>query len=305
MPRQSHLHRPTADLRALPERPDLRHLKLEAKRRFADGEFKSLQQSQTAIAREHGVASWTQLKGLVEDRSRGPVIPACSFCGRGATEVGHLIAGPEVWICDTCVTTCYGILQDIDHRRPQAGTAHPAAVTVNEAQDDDPAGTASAPSIDATMMTIAHLQQLALAGRRREAQAGFTMLWQELEQSGDHLARVYLAHYTADLQDDAFEEVTWDMRALSAADSAERTMEGRERVRGLRASLHLNAARGLHRLGRQAQAQEQLALAEASQSSLSETGYGFQVRSEIARARQDLATIAGVRIPSPTEPGRR
>jgi CubicO group peptidase (beta-lactamase class C family) len=51
--------------RSLPGRPSLRHLKLEAKRRVADGEFPSLHEAQVAIAREHGLPSWASLKQLV------------------------------------------------------------------------------------------------------------------------------------------------------------------------------------------------------------------------------------------------
>jgi len=48
--------------RTLPARPSLRHLKLEAKRRPAAGEFGTLHDAQTAIAREHGLSSWARLK---------------------------------------------------------------------------------------------------------------------------------------------------------------------------------------------------------------------------------------------------
>jgi CubicO group peptidase (beta-lactamase class C family) len=51
--------------RSLPTRPSLRHLKLEAKRRLAAGEFPSLHQAQTAIAWEHGLPSWAILKHRV------------------------------------------------------------------------------------------------------------------------------------------------------------------------------------------------------------------------------------------------
>jgi len=55
--------------RALPDRPSLRFLKLEAKRRLAAGEFATLDQAQLAIAREHGLASWTALKQHIETAS--------------------------------------------------------------------------------------------------------------------------------------------------------------------------------------------------------------------------------------------
>ncbi|HJP77922.1 MAG TPA: serine hydrolase domain-containing protein [Pseudonocardiaceae bacterium] len=60
--------------RALPNTPNLRFLKLEAKRRLAAGEFTSLHDAQLSIAREHGFSSWTALKLAVE----GEPTPALS-----------------------------------------------------------------------------------------------------------------------------------------------------------------------------------------------------------------------------------
>jgi CubicO group peptidase (beta-lactamase class C family) len=54
--------------RSFPSRPSLRYLKLEAKRRLAAGEFPTLNDAQAAIAREHGLPSWTALKQLVYDQ---------------------------------------------------------------------------------------------------------------------------------------------------------------------------------------------------------------------------------------------
>ena len=51
--------------RSLPSRPNLRYLKLEAKRRLAAGEFATLHDAQLAIAREHGQPSWAALKELI------------------------------------------------------------------------------------------------------------------------------------------------------------------------------------------------------------------------------------------------
>ena len=53
--------------RSLPGRPNLRYLKLEAKRRLAAGEFPSLHEAQAAIAREHGLPSWAALKQQICD----------------------------------------------------------------------------------------------------------------------------------------------------------------------------------------------------------------------------------------------
>jgi CubicO group peptidase (beta-lactamase class C family) len=54
-------------IRLFPRQPNLRHLKLEAKRRLAAGEFATLHDAQLAIAREHRLSSWTVLKQLVEN----------------------------------------------------------------------------------------------------------------------------------------------------------------------------------------------------------------------------------------------
>jgi CubicO group peptidase (beta-lactamase class C family) len=54
--------------RILPDRPSLRYLKLEAKRRLAAGEFPTLHEAQFALAREYGQPSWTRLRHFVADR---------------------------------------------------------------------------------------------------------------------------------------------------------------------------------------------------------------------------------------------
>ena len=59
--------------RALPDQPNLRYLKVEAKRRLAAGEFASLHDAQLTIAREHGMSSWTALKTAIDGRS-APVV---------------------------------------------------------------------------------------------------------------------------------------------------------------------------------------------------------------------------------------
>ena len=36
----------------------------------------------------------------------------CSFCGKSETEVEKLVAGPRVYICDSCVTIASKIISD-------------------------------------------------------------------------------------------------------------------------------------------------------------------------------------------------
>ncbi|GLZ31241.1 hypothetical protein Lesp02_34290 [Lentzea sp. NBRC 105346] len=63
----------SAQSRQFPDRPSLRHLKVEAKRRLAAGEFDTLHDTQLAIAREHGFPSWTALKEHVEGHALAQV----------------------------------------------------------------------------------------------------------------------------------------------------------------------------------------------------------------------------------------
>lgn len=40
-----------------------------------------------------------------------PVLAACSFCLKPNTEVGTLVAGPGVFICDGCVALCAQVIE--------------------------------------------------------------------------------------------------------------------------------------------------------------------------------------------------
>lgn len=42
---------------------------------------------------------------------------SCSFCGAGTAEVNHLITGPGVWICDSCVRACYEIIEGLAEQK--------------------------------------------------------------------------------------------------------------------------------------------------------------------------------------------
>ncbi len=37
----------------------------------------------------------------------------CSFCGKDASQVGRLLAGPKVHICDACIGVCVKILDAV------------------------------------------------------------------------------------------------------------------------------------------------------------------------------------------------
>ncbi|SMN14228.1 ATP-dependent Clp protease ATP-binding subunit ClpX [uncultured Candidatus Thioglobus sp.] len=36
----------------------------------------------------------------------------CSFCGKAKSEVDRLVAGPSVYICNECIESCYGLLEE-------------------------------------------------------------------------------------------------------------------------------------------------------------------------------------------------
>jgi len=63
---------------------------------------------------------------------------ACSFCAKPAPEVGKLIAGPGIYICDECVRLCNEILDSAAGRpgaEPDAGP--PAELTYWQAMTDE------------------------------------------------------------------------------------------------------------------------------------------------------------------------
>ncbi|MFI8456417.1 hypothetical protein [Kitasatospora sp. NPDC085464] len=128
-------------------------------------------------------------------------------------------------------------------------------------------------------------------GRTAEARAGFEALWDELGEQ-DVFHRCVLAHYLADLQDDARAELDWDRRALAAADSltAERaqTYEPALQVRAFYPSLHLNLASDHLKLGEADLAREQLERAVRSLDALPEDVYSAGIRAAVDELRQRL-----------------
>jgi CubicO group peptidase (beta-lactamase class C family) len=76
--------------RALPRRPNLRFLKIEAKRRLSAGEFATLHDAQLAVAREHGLSSWTALKRLIDGtRPESRVLPHLTWIITRFAEAGQ------------------------------------------------------------------------------------------------------------------------------------------------------------------------------------------------------------------------
>lgn len=104
----------------------------------AAGPNSKLSEVQLVVAREYGFDSWTKLKRHLELRADFedagsrvvqlrqnlaqtlPDLPSdhtattlhCSFCDKPQYEVGKLVAGPSVFICDECIGLCNDIIED-------------------------------------------------------------------------------------------------------------------------------------------------------------------------------------------------
>jgi hypothetical protein len=150
---------------------------------------------------------------------------------------------------------------------------------------------------DAMMTRIGQVIMLAHAGDREEARGRFLRLWSEIGEDGDPLHRCTLAHYMADTQDDPFDELTWDLRALTAAEelTGDRLAryEGALAVRALYPSLHLNLAADYVKLGRGEAARTHLRRARGAADALGDDSYGDGVRAAISRLELRLGDGGG------------
>ncbi|MGW2589743.1 hypothetical protein ACWCXC_05650 [Streptomyces sp. NPDC001515] len=151
-------------------------------------------------------------------------------------------------------------------------------------------------SQDVVMTRIGQAVMLLHGGDREEARNRFGALWDEIGEDGEPLQRCTLAHYMADTQDDPGDELAWDLRALTAAESLTGPGVRRHRdapaVRALCPSLHLNLAADYVKLQHPAAARLHLDRARAASAVLADDrtddGYGGGVRAAIGRLEQRL-----------------
>ncbi|WP_280411859.1 hypothetical protein [Nocardia asiatica] len=141
------------------------------------------------------------------------------------------------------------------------------------------------PSPDLTMEAITSAVALGHEGRPDAARDTLLAVWAALGPQGDPLHRCTLAHYLADLYDDAAEALTWDIRALDAADSLSddraQSYDGSLRVDAFYPSLHLNLADDYRRLSSFSAAQRQIEAARARLHTLADDGYGATIRTAV------------------------
>ena len=70
--------------------------------------------------------------------ARASNLTMCSFCGKSHAEVRKLIAGPGVYICDSCINVCKGILDkelNEDARRQSATLQVPKPIDIRRQLD--------------------------------------------------------------------------------------------------------------------------------------------------------------------------
>ncbi|HET8994462.1 MULTISPECIES: hypothetical protein [unclassified Rhodococcus (in: high G+C Gram-positive bacteria)] len=153
---------------------------------------------------------------------------------------------------------------------------------------------------DPTMAAITEAVTTGRSGDTVAARVRLETLWEEIGPEGDALHRCALAHFLADLYDDATISLTWDARALEAADSLDDTRVQQEhaslQIRGFYPSLHLNLADDHRRLGNFDAATEHLTAARIYLDALADDGYGATVRSGIDNVTRALAERSTERL---------
>jgi tetratricopeptide (TPR) repeat protein len=144
------------------------------------------------------------------------------------------------------------------------------------------------------MVRIGEGIELSQRGERDAARRVFAQAWDEIGPDGDALHRCALAHHMADVCDDVREALTWDLRALEAADSVtdERALQAGVAgpVRGFYPSLHLNLGDAYRKLGDYDRANEHLERGRAAVGYLGDDGYGQLVKAGLDRLADRLRT---------------
>lgn len=136
---------------------------------------------------------------------------------------------------------------------------------------------------------IAHVH----GGRQDLARSIFADVWREVEVDGDPFHRCILAHFMADVQEDPRDELTWDLRALAAADLlTDECVKAHHASMSLAAffpSLHLNVGEAYRKLGDLENARRHLRHAQRAVRALDDDGgYMTTLRGGIARLAERL-----------------
>ncbi|TLF80841.1 hypothetical protein [Nocardia cyriacigeorgica] len=158
---------------------------------------------------------------------------------------------------------------------------------------------------DPTMAAITEAVTRGRAGDDAGARTALTELWADIGPHGDPFHRCTLAHYLADLHDDPAEALTWDVRALDAAealtDSRTQQFDAALEVRGFFPSLHLNLADNYRRLASFDAARSQVDAARRHLDALRDDAYGAMIRTALDEVEAAIdAGNTGRRDSAPT-----
>lgn len=146
---------------------------------------------------------------------------------------------------------------------------------------------------DTTMARIGDGMVLSHSGERERARRLFADVWEDIGgEVGDPLHRCALAHAMADVQDDARDELAWDLRALAAAGHLTDERAARSGVHvpvaAFYPSLQLNIAECYRKLGEVDNALEHVRKGQAAIGALPDNGYGRMIRAALDRLARRL-----------------
>jgi len=161
---------------------------------------------------------------------------------------------------------------------------------------------------DPTMNAIVSAVSAGQDGDVDLARRELLRLWARIGVTGDPFHRCTLAHYLADLCDDAAESLMWDVRALDAADALTDQRASQHhaslRVAGFYPSLYLNLADNLRRLGAFRAAAGYVEEAERHTSALPDGAYGDTIRAALEDVRRAVGERATARLASASGPAQ-
>ena len=159
--------------------------------------------------------------------------------------------------------------------------------TMGDAADKPPSDGPGARAVGSAMARITEAIALLQGGDRGEARERFATIWTEIAAEPDPFAECVLAHYMADTQDDVIGELTWDLRALHAADRVTQTRAAMHHptlsIAAFYPSLYLNVADDYFRLGDFASARCFLDSGRSCLDSLPDTGLAGMIRAGLDR----------------------
>jgi hypothetical protein len=148
-------------------------------------------------------------------------------------------------------------------------------------------------SNDPLMVKIQGAIAILHGGDRDGARQCFDRIWVEMQPDPTPLHECILAHYMADAQDGAREELQWDLRALAAAerssDADAKAVHETLSISGFMPSLYLNLADVYLRLGDPVSSRRYQQAGTASAGMLPDTPYGAMIKNGLDRLAKRLS----------------